>query len=338
MRYILRLHFEHTLGSAEQVNEISEQLKTVAIQASETVRTLLAQSKSSQPVRQAIPTGPHLDIASMESKSFDRVWRLGNGHDQEALDFCAWSAILIHLMIHKLFCVLYHALFRDPNMVSNPQLRTRSILPKPFLFEVKSDLDISAVMHAQAFVQLFIRVCNDPVSEPFHWMYPGIYQPLQAVSLLLADLLSHPHSEEASLSRALVDAVFDQYEVDEGLVGRSNSPERRLSPLGRDAWKMLAQTRKKVLEQLGEDHHVLIPSRTPYSDFCICGERFADNQRYNQPEEYTHSELAESIGSPTDPFGTVNNHDISLLPAVATTDFDWQEWDATLGHSLGFVS
>jgi hypothetical protein len=169
-------------------------------------------------------------------------------------------------------------------------------------------------------------------------MYPGTYQPLQAVSLLLADLLRYPHSDEASLSRGLVDAVFDQYQVDEGLVSHSNSPERRLSPLGRDAWTMLAQTRKKVLEQLGEDHHVLIPTRSPYSDVCICGERFAENQRCNQPEGYPHSEPAETFASPADLSETINIHEASSLPAVGNVDFDWQEWDATVGHSLGFMS
>lgn len=274
----------------------------------------------------------------MEPKSFDRVWRLGNGHDQEVLNFCAWSAILLHLMVHKAFCVLYHALFRDPDMVSNPQIRTRFTSFHPFLFEIRSDSISSAILHAQAFVQLFIRVCNDPVSEAFRWMYPGIYQPLQAVSLLLADLLRYPHSDEASLSRGLVDAVFDQYQVDEGLVGHSYPPERRLSPLGRDAWAMLAEARKKVLEQLGEDHHVLLPSRSPYSDICICGERFAESQQCNQPEEYPRSEPAESFLSPAHLFETTNIQGISSLPAVGHTEFDWQEWDATVGNSLGFLS
>lgn len=101
---------------------------------------------------------------------------------------------------------------------------------------------------------------------------------------------------------------------------------------------MLAQTRKKVLEQLGEDHHVLIPSRIPYLDICICGERFAQNRRCNQTEEHPRREPAETFASPADISETINIHEVSSLPAVDNADFDWQVWDATVGHSLGFVS
>lgn len=132
MRHVLRLHFEHALRSAEQVHEVAEQLKTVADQVSETIQVLLTQSGPSESLRRANSSGSQLDMSNRESKSFDNIWKLGDGDNQEMLDFCAWSAILLHLMTHKLFCVLYHALFRDPNMVSNTQLRTRFNLLIPF--------------------------------------------------------------------------------------------------------------------------------------------------------------------------------------------------------------
>jgi hypothetical protein len=169
-------------------------------------------------------------------------------------------------------------------------------------------------------------------------MYPGTYQPLQAVSLLLADLLQRPNSDEAELSRGLVDCVFDQYQVDEGLVSHNNPPNRRLSPLGRDAWSMLARTRKKVLEQLGEDHHVLIPSSVPRSDICICGERIARNQRDIRPEEGDRVEPAETFESTVDLSEIMNNRGLSPVTVMGNADFNWEEWDATVGASIGFVS
>ena len=132
MRYVLRLHFEDALQSAAQVHEVAEQLQTVADQVSKTIR-VLTRSSSSPPLRRATSSGSSANRSNVESKLFDRVWKLnGEGDDQEVLDFCSWSAILLHLMTHKLFCVLYHSLFRDPNMVSNAELRTRFQLLVPF--------------------------------------------------------------------------------------------------------------------------------------------------------------------------------------------------------------
>ena len=101
---------------------------------------------------------------------------------------------------------------------------------------------------------------------------------------------------------------------------------------------MLARTRKKILEQLGEDHHVLVPSRVPYSDICICGERFARKQPCIQAEEGPRNEPADTFASPANLSEIIDMHGLSSLPAMGNAGFDWQEWDATVGASMGFVS
>ena len=200
----------------------------------------------------------------------------------------------------------------------------------------------SAVKHAQAFIQLFIRVCNDPISEPYHWMYPGTYQPLQPVSLLLADLLQHPHSDDAPLSRGLIDAIFELYRVDEGIVSQNDPPRRQLSPSGREAWAMLVRTRRKALELVGMDHHVLIPSTVISSRFCICGQKIAAN---NQNE----LESGEPWGGEPSPGGVqpegIPRYDIGeeqheMTPGqmlLGNVDFDWRAWDNALGPSVGLM-
>ena len=198
----------------------------------------------------------------------------------------------------------------------------------------------SAVKHAQAFLQLFIRVCNDPVSEPFHWMYPGTYQPLQAVSTLLADVLQHPHSDDASLSRGLIDAIFELYQVNEGMVSQNEPPRRQLSPLGKDAWTMLLRTRRKALEQIGEDHHVLYPSSTISSSSCICGVKIA-RDKPDAPASEQHgssdaSPVAQQIGS-GDPFGAIEDQP-GLSPGILSQmNFDWRAWDNALDPSIGMM-
>jgi hypothetical protein len=132
MRYVLRLHFEDALRTVEQVHSIAEQLKTAADQVSETTRAILAQSKPLTLLSRTNSAGSSVDRSNVEPKSFDRVWKLGGEEDdQEVLKFCSWSVLLLHLMIHKAFCVLYHALFRDPSLVSNIQLRQRFQLLDP---------------------------------------------------------------------------------------------------------------------------------------------------------------------------------------------------------------
>ena len=101
---------------------------------------------------------------------------------------------------------------------------------------------------------------------------------------------------------------------------------------------MLAQTRKKVLEQLGEDHHVLVPSRVPYSDMCICRERVARNQPRIQPEGGPRQEPAENFASPANLSEIIDIHGLSSPTAMSNAGFDWQEWDAAVGASMGFVS
>ncbi|OAL47427.1 hypothetical protein IQ07DRAFT_646375 [Pyrenochaeta sp. DS3sAY3a] len=310
IRRILRLHFEDGLQTIEQVNEAAAKLQIVAQEVGETVHLLIAHARVLNPRGPTTSTTESHDNTPRRGVTpFDNAWSFDNG-DSEVHNFCAWAAILIHLMVHKAFCVLYHALFRDPEMVSDMHIRT------------------SAVVHAQAFLQLFIRLCNDPTSVPFHWMYPGIYQPLQATSLLIADLLKFPNSPEAPLSRGLIDAVFDQFEVDEGLISIAAPLPRQLSGTGRDAWNMLAAGRKKALSMASEDPHVLLPSRCSYSDICICGERFAESQRV---EQFRRSEV------PEDPMSSTAPQDFPPL-SLDDTEFDWYAWDATVGGVTGFIS
>jgi hypothetical protein len=178
-------------------------------------------------------------------------------------------------------------------------------------------------------------------------MYPGTYQPLQAVSLLLADLLQHPHSDEADLSRGLIDAVFGLYQVDEGIVSQNEPPKRQLSPSGRDAWTMLAQTRQRALQQVGMDHHVLFPSNVVTSSSrCICGERIsvsgedADVQQ-SPPRRASRGvssgQTAIDMGSRLPPGLGDSGEQTPGEILYGQVDFDWHEWDNALGPSVGLM-
>ena len=182
-------------------------------------------------------------------------------------------------------------------------------------------------------------------------MYPGTYQPLQAVSLLLADLLQHPHSDQAEFSRGLIDGIFELYQVDEGIVSQNDPPKRQLSPFGRDAWTMLVRTRQRTLQQIGMDHHVLFPSRLFYStNTCICGERISvygydtgvqatQVGHSSRPREGGRTPLAGS-GADSQLPHNVQESEAEPTPGEMLydqIDFDWHEWDNALGPSVGLM-
>ncbi|EXJ80889.1 hypothetical protein A1O3_07177 [Capronia epimyces CBS 606.96] len=311
IRTVLIGHFEDSFQSLRHVSEMERRLRTVAENTSATTEMLLRSRPSS--------VSGYSNVASPRNPStipgvFDRVWKLQpDAGDHEVINFTTWSVPLLHLMVHKAYCVLYHPLFRDPVMSAHESIRS------------------NAVKHAQSFIQLFLRVCNDATSEPFHWMYPGTYQPLQAVSLLLADLLQHPHSDDAALSRGLIDAIFELYQVDEGIVSQNDPHQRQLSPAGKDAWNMLVRTRRKALEQIGVDHHVLYPSSVVSLPFCICGERIAQDD----PEEPGSRRLWTRVSPPAHTYDT-NLEPAGLSPgSLGQIDFDWSAWDNALGPSVG---
>lgn len=128
MRHVLRLHFENTLQSPQQVHQVAEQLRSVTDRVNGTVKELLVQAGSADLSRATLSPRPFGSGRSSKPESFAPTWQVGTEDIPEQLDFCAWSAILLHLMTHKAFCVLYNALYRDPDMASDPQIRTRSAL------------------------------------------------------------------------------------------------------------------------------------------------------------------------------------------------------------------
>ena len=126
IRAILKLHFEDSLQSADQFSECAEHLRSVWNSVSTTSRELLPKAGS--------PIYDNINFATDESgttttKSFTRIWKIDpHGSDREVSSFCAWATILLHLMVHKAYCILYHPIFRDPILADNETLRSRYIL------------------------------------------------------------------------------------------------------------------------------------------------------------------------------------------------------------------
>ena len=74
-------------------------------------------------------------------------------------------------------------------------------------------------------------MCTTNSFRPYHWLYPGHYQPLHAAAVLLSDLLRNPQSPEAGLSMSLIDRLFSLSTPSSGVISEDNGilEERNLS-------------------------------------------------------------------------------------------------------------
>ena len=108
-------------------------------------------------------------------------------------------------------------------------------------------------------------MCTEPSYAPFQWLYPGNYQPLQAITLLLVDLIERPTSIEAPTSRHLVDRVFSLLDHEQGVVVERNGhrQRRRLSGSGRESWVMLLRLRRRAWTGMRLDPNVLWACKLP---------------------------------------------------------------------------
>ncbi|OWZ72674.1 hypothetical protein AYX14_01851 [Cryptococcus neoformans] len=145
-----------------------------------------------------------------------------------------WNQALLHLTTVKAYCILYQPFMSDKEIWAN--LRSR------------------ALPHFQYFLALFLEMTTNPSYRPFHWLYPGSYQPLQPCAVLLSDLSAHPHSSDKMLSMQLINRVFSLL----GPAGRLISPGsyQSLPSLtgAKQVWTVLEKLRAKVWHDLGYDH------------------------------------------------------------------------------------
>jgi hypothetical protein len=105
-------------------------------------------------------------------------------------------------------------------------------------------------------------MCTTKSYLPFQWLYPGAYQPLQPVAVLLIDLLNNPQSSEASKSRALLEKTFSllgpKGRITNGTLNVTSwSDQGHASAGAKQAWMRLEKLRSKVWQKLGLDHGVL---------------------------------------------------------------------------------
>lgn len=148
-------------------------------------------------------------------------------------------------------------------------------------------------------------MCTTESYLHYHWLYPGAYQPLQPVAVLLTDLLNNPLSLEASKSRILLEKTFSllgpEGRVTNGTLSVSCWPDQRYASAGaKQAWMRLEKLRSKVWQKLGLDHRVLwmksIKRTGQKSESVVIQERSASTSQVatQQPPPSEQNEVSDA--------------------------------------------
>jgi len=111
-------------------------------------------------------------------------------------------------------------------------------------------------------MRTFITMCSSPLYRPFHWLYPGSWQPLQPTAALLIDMRKNPTSPDARESRVILDMLFSLLGPEGRITagtgeGYVNVGQRYMANSSMGAWSLLDKLRKKVWRQLGLDSSVM---------------------------------------------------------------------------------
>ena len=95
---------------------------------------------------------------------------------------------------------------------------------------------------------------------------------------------------------------------------------------------MLVRTRRKALEQMGKDSHVLLPSGAYPGNTCVCGQEIGVHEQLLQSQMRMAGDPSDALpveGSPTEAV------EGSKMPGMGEMGFNWDKWDSLLGHGTG---
>ncbi|RYP66975.1 hypothetical protein DL769_005880 [Monosporascus sp. CRB-8-3] len=224
--------------------------------------------------------------------------------DFDPSTFVTWAQLLLKLMVHKTYCALFQPLVRETQ--------------HPMWARVRPE----CIDHCQKFVRAFYEMCTSEPFRPYHWLYPGLYQPLNAAVVLLSDLLRSPQSSEAEQSMALIDRLFSLITTSSGVVSEDNGDlvERNLSEGGREAWALLRRPRRKAWEKAGRDPEFLWTegggSRSDYSPLIDSSRHAAAEPGLSMVSAEVQTPIAQNSGG-------LDNSEEGLYKVTSESLVDW---------------
>lgn len=130
LRHVIRSHFEDEIQTLEELERAVECLDLMATKVHDVTKLLLDSLDQpvgdENPAPSPPPSNRKKEPPDPMPKSANTVWTLDSGPlDPSVRAFQSFAVILLHLMVHKSYCVLFSPLFRDHEMSSNPTVRIR---------------------------------------------------------------------------------------------------------------------------------------------------------------------------------------------------------------------
>lgn len=102
IRNILRQHFENAFDSPGNLAAAVRRLQELSVRVNQVCNNLLSMT-----VDQTSAGTPSFDLNFCRTWAFEPI----PPNDSQVAGFTSWSVILLHMMIHKAYCTLYHPLF-----------------------------------------------------------------------------------------------------------------------------------------------------------------------------------------------------------------------------------
>lgn len=127
IRGILLGHFEDAYTSQAKVTDTVHNLEELAKKIKSTIERILkiGSRLSRRQLNDMYQSENNLDSTTASSR-FDSVWKVVQNESRESVvKFAAWAASLLHLMLHKAYCVLYYPLAKDPNTEIGMDIRPK---------------------------------------------------------------------------------------------------------------------------------------------------------------------------------------------------------------------
>lgn len=126
IRTILVRHFEDAYTSSEAVLESAEAIEQLGTKVSEAMQQILQVGSSlPRPQLAKIYQNEHMvEPAKSSGLHMGSVWPLSPDEDRPyVVGFAIWAVSLMHLMLHKAYCVLYFPLAKDQQSPLGVELR-----------------------------------------------------------------------------------------------------------------------------------------------------------------------------------------------------------------------
>ena len=224
---------------------------------------------------------------------------------QTWLVYHAFAKRYLKMGISQAYCIMYKPFLRDPSSELWERV-SKTVLP-----------------HAYDYVEGFIHIITNPLSQPFHWTWPACHQPLHAMMILLVDLYERPMSETATRSRVLIDRAFELTTPDGGISTEEDGVPvpRPLMQGGQAVWKIMRTLREKAWRKAGFDPEII------WSSGCA---------RRRSPDSITpqlrvpHSTPVEQSTSTTAGMDEATGLGLETAPGEGEV-FDWSNWDEMFG-------